>query len=217
MIFALFLLMKNTSKSNLARKNICKYLAFQNSFTSQSNLAITDGRLLKSQNQFLLRLWCLESYEVDFLWPKLLNYQLMFCKSNFILWMSENFDWTKIFSLLNITFWTISKTFWYSQNVIGFPKHWLGLQKFWTLDFIASMGSNPWGSLIYITIDLLFHKSSMRHTYLLQFRSIQICMKLKWHLTKDIVLIAQCTVVESSTNTTPLIPSGPRDWFDMSV
>ena len=91
-------------------------MVFQNSFTSQSNLAITDGRLLKSQNQFLLRLWCLESYEVDFLWPKLLNYQLMLCKSNFILWMSENFDWTKIFSLLNITFWTISKTFWYSQN-----------------------------------------------------------------------------------------------------
>ena len=92
-------------------------------------------------------------------WPKLLNYQLIFCKSNFIFWMSKLFDWTKIFSLLNITFWTISKIFWYSQNEIGFSKHWLGLQKFWTLDFIASMGSNPWGSLIYITIDLLFHKS----------------------------------------------------------
>ena len=147
-------------KSNSARKiYVSTYLAFQNSFTSQSNLAITDGRLLKSQNQFLLRLWCLKFYEVDFLWPKLLNYQLMFFKSNSILWMSTLFDWTKIFSLLNITFWTISKMKWYSQNEIGFPKHWLGLQKFWTLDFIASMGSNPWGSLIYITINLLFHKS----------------------------------------------------------
>ena len=128
----------------------------------------------KSQNQFLLRLWCLESYEVDFLWPKLLNYQLMFCKSNFILWMSKLFDWTKIFSLLNINFWTISKTFWHSQNVIGFPKQWLGIQKFWTLDFIASMGSNPWGSLIYITIDLLFHKSQWG----ILSSSISICLNL---------------------------------------
>ena len=28
---------------------------------------------------------------------------------------------------------------------------------------------------------------------------------------------AQCTVVGSSTSTAPLIPSGPRDWFDMSI
>ena len=27
----------------------------------------------------------------------------------------------------------------------------------------------------------------------------------------------QCTVVASSTNTAPLIPSGPRDWLDMSI
>ena len=115
--------MKNTSKSNLARKkNICKYLVFQNSFTSQSNLAITDGRLLKSQNQFLLRLWCLESYEVDFLWPKLLNYQLMFCKSNLILWMSKLFDLTKIF------FTTEYHLLNHIQNVLVFPKLKLDFQ-----------------------------------------------------------------------------------------
>ena len=43
MIFALFLLMKNTSKSNLARKNICKSIWLSKIVSpAKSNLAITD-------------------------------------------------------------------------------------------------------------------------------------------------------------------------------
>ena len=112
-------------------------MAFQNSFTSQKQFG-NYRWLLKSQNQFLLRLWCLESYEVDFLWPKLLNYQLMFCKSNFILWMSKLFDLTKIF------FTTEYHLLNHIQNVLVFPKlkldfqnrippkRWLGIKTFWT-------------------------------------------------------------------------------------
>ena len=44
---------------------------------------------------------------------------------------------------------------------------------------------------------------------------------LKFHL-KTIALTdktdpVQCTVVAFSTSTSPLIPSGPRDWFHMSI
>ena len=40
-------------------------------------------------------------------------------------------DWTKNnFSLLNFTFWSMSKKFTHSQNEIGFPNHQLGILTF---------------------------------------------------------------------------------------
>ena len=67
-------------------------------------------------------------------WPKLLNSQSMFWKSNLILGMPNFLDWTKNkFSQQEVTFWTMYKKFWHSQNEIGFPKHQLGIQKIWTL------------------------------------------------------------------------------------
>ena len=148
--------MKNTSKSNFARKNICKYLAFKNS--SSLAKAIWQLQMAGYSKVKINFYWDCDAWnEVDFLWPKLLNYQLMFFKSNFISWMSKFL--TGSFHYWISPFEPYPKTFWYSKNEIGFWKHWLGLQKFWTLDIIASMALNPWGSLIYITIDLLFHKS----------------------------------------------------------
>ena len=159
MIFALFLLMKNTSKSNLARKNICKSIWLSKIVSpAKSNLAITDDyskvkinfywdcdawnpmRLTFYDLNFWITNWCFVN-------------QISFCECQKFLTEPKSFHyWISPFE-------PYPKRFGIPKIEIGFPKHWLGLQKFWTLDFIASMGSNPWGSLIYITIDLLFHKS----------------------------------------------------------
>ena len=57
------------------------------------------------------------------LWPKLLNSQLIFWKSNFILGMPKFFGLDqKQFSPLNFTFWTMFKKFWHSQNAIGYSE-----------------------------------------------------------------------------------------------
>ena len=72
----------------------------------------------------------------------------------------------KSFSLLNITFWTISKTFWYS---LGFTKHWLGLQKFWTFWLYCLNGLKSLRKSHLHNHRPTFSQKSMRHTIFFNF------------------------------------------------
>ena len=116
MRFALFLLMKNTSKSNLARKNICKSIWLSKIVSpAKSNLAITDDYSKVKINFY----WDCDAWNPMRLTFYDLNFWITnWCFVNPISFCEcQNFlTWPKSFSLLNITFWTISKTFWYSQN-----------------------------------------------------------------------------------------------------
>ena len=150
--------MKNTSKSNFARKNICKYLAFKNS--SSLAKAIWQLQMAGYSKVKINFYWDCDAWnEVDFLWPKLLNYQLMFFKSNFISWMSKFL--TGSFHYWISPFEPYPKCF--GNPIIGLPKHWLGLQKFWTLNYCLNGLKSLRKSHLH-NHRPTFSQKSMRHT-----------------------------------------------------